>query len=168
MTLAEYERKAEAFNNVTNGKSCVEVEKEFWKNINFSPPLYGADFMQSLFDQGVPWNLAELKTFLSDGLPEKISGVTYPYLYVGCWKSMFGWHKEDLDLNAINYLHFGKTKLWYCIAAEEAHKLEQFARQHFSDSFSKCPEYLRHKTVMISPYVLKQRYRGDITIYKAC
>jgi hypothetical protein len=68
---------------------------------------------------------------------------------------MFGWHKEDLDLNAINYLHFGNKKLWYCMPAEESYKLENFARQHFSDGFSKCSEYLRHKTIMISPYVLK-------------
>ena len=26
-----------------------------------------------------------------------------PYLYAGCWKSMFGWHTEDLDLLSINF-----------------------------------------------------------------
>jgi len=44
-----------------------------------------------------------------------------PYLYAGCWKSMFGWHTEDLDLLSINFNHTGKAKylfilrFWYCI-----------------------------------------------------
>ncbi len=49
---------------------------------------------------------------LSDGLNNlKVSGVNDPYLYVGSYKSMFGWHIEDLDLCSINFLHEGKPKL---------------------------------------------------------
>ncbi len=48
----------------------------------------------------------------SDGLNNlKVSGVNDPYLYVGSYKSMFGWHIEDLDLCSINFLHEGKPKL---------------------------------------------------------
>lgn len=43
----------------------------------------------------------------SDGLEKKIAGVNTSYLYFGAWKTMFAWHKEDLDLSAINYLHCG-------------------------------------------------------------
>lgn len=59
-------------------------------------------------DTGCPWNLSELPTPLKEGLKNvNLKGVNQPYLYAGCWKSMFGWHTEDLDLNSINYLHFG-------------------------------------------------------------
>ena len=45
----------------------------------------------------------------------EIPGVTNPYIYVGVWRSLFGWHKEDVDLYSINYLHYGKPKFWYSI-----------------------------------------------------
>jgi len=76
---------------------------------------------------------------------------------VGSWKTMFGWHKEDLDLYAINFLHHGKPKFRYCLPASEGPKLEAFARKHFPDGFARCSEFLRHKTIMISPYLLKQK-----------
>lgn len=83
---------------------------QFWKTIKFSFPLYGADAPGSLFDKNVKWNLHELQSILKEGLDQDINGVTTPYLYIGSWKAMFAWHKEDLDLCSINYLHFGKPK----------------------------------------------------------
>lgn len=41
---------------------------------------------------------------------ENLSGINTPYLYMGHWKTLFAWHTEDLDLGAINYLHYGKPK----------------------------------------------------------
>ena len=78
--------------------------------MKFSSPLYGADAPGSLFDKGTSWNLEEIPSILKEGIEKDLKGVSSPYLYIGCWKSMFAWHKEDLDLSSINFLHFGKPK----------------------------------------------------------
>ena len=54
--------------------------------------------------------------------------MTNPYVYVGSWKSMFGWHKEDLDLYSINYLHQGRPKFWYGVDVSDNEKFEDFMR----------------------------------------
>ena len=106
--------EANRLQKITEGKSVEEIEKLFWKSLMNNAPLYGADVSGSLFDEGAPWNLAEIQTVLNKGLGNvKIQGVTNPYVYIGSWKSMFGWHKEDLDLYSINYLHKGRPKYWY-------------------------------------------------------
>ena len=111
--------------------------------------------MSSLFDEGTSWNLRELNTLLNKGMGgDQISGVTQPYLYVGVWRSLFGWHKEDLDLYSINYLHSGAPKFWYTVDLDSNEDFELLARDHFTDCFRECPEFLRHKTTLIEPGVL--------------
>ena len=68
---------------------------------------------------------------------------------------MFCWHKEDLDLYSINYLHFGKPKIWYCIPSSEANRFERLCQFHFNDEFNACSEFIRHKTTQLSPSILK-------------
>lgn len=45
-----------------------DVEEMFYKSMAFSPPVYGADARNTLFDKGVAWNLGELDCILNDGL----------------------------------------------------------------------------------------------------
>lgn len=104
----------------------------------------------SLFDKGIPWNLSELKTILEEGLgTQKIPGVTNPYVYAGSCRTIFGWHKEDMDLYSINYLHSGKSKFWYGIDLEDSEKFEEFMESIFGDNFKHCSEFLRHKTTLV-------------------
>ena len=99
---------------VPSKSDFFEIEKTFWRTLKLNAPLYGADIEGSLMDTGISWNLAELDTILSDGLNgTNLSGINVPYIYIGNWKTMFGWHKEDLDLYSINYLHEGAPKFWY-------------------------------------------------------
>lgn len=113
--------------------------------------MYGADLPGSLFDKGTDWNLSELDSVLTRGLDGGIVGVTNPYLYVGSWKTIFAWHREDLDLFSINYLHSGKPKCWYGIPAKEAEKFDSLASSLFPGAYQDCSEFLRHKTYLIHP-----------------
>lgn len=67
---------------------------------------------------------------------------------------MFGWHKEDLDLYSINYLHAGAPKFWYSMDLDSNIDFENLARSKFGESFRECNEFLRHKTTLIEPTVL--------------
>ncbi|CAG9323163.1 KDM4B_2 [Blepharisma stoltei] len=138
--------------------SDEEIEMLFWKQIRYDSPIYGADSnAETLFDSDSEWNLSQLDTTLSKGLhPYKLAGINMPFIYAGCWKSMFCWHKEDMDLYSINYLHFGKPKFWYCIPLEESERFERFCQFHFHDDYIACPEFLRHKSIQISPSILKK------------
>lgn len=119
-------------------KSNFEIEKLFWRTLKLNAPLYGADIAGTLMDRNVPWNLAELDTILSQGLGDtQLSGINFPYIYVGSWKTMFGWHKEDMDLYSINYLHMGASKFWYAIDVDDNEKFEKFVAETFPDKFEK-------------------------------
>lgn len=151
MKGAEFEDLANKFEkeNKLEGLAIDSLEEKFWKTVNFQPPIYGADMLGvyevsllawrakgSLFDSDVEvWNPQKLRTLL-DLIPQSMSGINQPYLYFGMWKAMFGWHTEgkytscnysqlDMDLFSINYLHFGKSKQWYCIPAADSARFER-------------------------------------------
>lgn len=98
-----------------------------------------------------------LDSLLRQAVDVGVRGVTTPYCYVGSWKALFCWHKEDLDLAAINYLHEGAPKYWYTIPASQSHILEAHAKSLFPEHFGRCSEHLRHKTTLISPQVLLRK-----------
>ncbi|XP_061634771.1 lysine-specific demethylase 4A isoform X2 [Phyllopteryx taeniolatus] len=137
-----------------------ELERKFWKNLTFNPPLYGADVSGSLYDPDVcEWNIGRLDTILDTVEHEsgvKIKGVNTPYLYFGMWKAAFAWHTEDMDLYSINYLHFGEPKSWYAVPPEHGRRLERLAKGFFPGNAQSCEAFLRHKMTLISPSILKK------------
>ncbi|MCI4375466.1 hypothetical protein PGIGA_G00109720 [Pangasianodon gigas] len=137
-----------------------ELERKYWKNLTFNPPLYGADVNGTLYDPDVnEWNIGHLNTVLDTVEREsgiKIKGVNTPYLYFGMWKSTFAWHTEDMDLYSINYLHFGEPKSWYVVPPEHGKRLERLAKGFFPGSAQSCEAFLRHKMTLISPSILRK------------
>nr|XP_061797327.1 lysine-specific demethylase 4A-like [Nerophis lumbriciformis] len=137
-----------------------ELERKYWKNVTFNPPIYGADVSGSLYNPEVKeWNICCLNTILDTVESESgitIEGVNTPYLYFGMWKTTFAWHTEDMDLYSINYLHFGEPKSWYCVPPEHGRRFERLAQGFFSGSAQSCEAFLRHKMTLISPSILKK------------
>ncbi|XP_047669378.1 lysine-specific demethylase 4A isoform X2 [Tachysurus fulvidraco] len=137
-----------------------ELERKYWKNLTFNPPLYGADVNGTLYDPDVnEWNIGRLNSILDTVEREsgiKIKGVNTPYLYFGMWKSTFAWHTEDMDLYSINYLHFGEPKSWYVVPPEHGKRLERLAKGFFPGSAQSCEAFLRHKMTLISPSILRK------------
>lgn len=139
---------------------CDELERKFWKNLTFNPPLYGADVSGSLYDQDVAeWNIGGLHTILDAVETEsdmKTNMINRPHLHFGMWKSALAWHTEDMDLYSINYLHFGDPKSWYVVPPEHGRRLERLAKGFFPGNAQSCEAFLRHKMTLISPSILKK------------
>ena len=66
--IEKFQVEANRLQKITEGKNIAQIEKLFWKSLMNNAPLYGADVSGSLFDNGVPWNLAEIQTILNQGL----------------------------------------------------------------------------------------------------
>lgn len=161
MTVKEFKRIATSDRYKTPVHFDYEdLERKYWKNIAYNPPIYGADVSGSLYDPGVKeFNINHLNTILdlvNRDYGIKIEGVNTAYLYFGMWKTTFAWHTEDMDLYSINYLHFGAPKSWYCVPPEHGRRLERLAAGFFHSTAQKCAAFLRHKMTVISPQILRQ------------
>lgn len=134
------------------------LERKFWKNVPMNPPLYGADVPGSLFDERArSWSLKHLSSVLSrtlDSSGASIPGVTQPYLYAGSWRAFFAWHTEDMDLHSVNYLHVGAPKTWYVVPPAARERFELTVRDLLPELSRSCPEFLRHKEILLSPALL--------------
>ncbi|KAG1659341.1 hypothetical protein FOA52_008395 [Chlamydomonas sp. UWO 241] len=152
--------EATASDNQPGSDEAAVVERNYWRGITLRPPKYGADISGSLFDDSCKgWDLRKLNTCLSRTLNENgidMPGVSSPYLYFGMWRSTFAWHCEDLDLYSVNFLHFGAPKYWYCIAPEHRARFETLVKGMLPDLFRACPEFMRHKELLVSPALLDQ------------
>ncbi|EXJ91627.1 hypothetical protein A1O3_00177 [Capronia epimyces CBS 606.96] len=151
-------------NDQWTAERCDELEDKYWKSLNFSNPMYGADMPGSLFDDDTKeWNVAKLPNLL-DLLGAPIPGVNTAYLYLGMWRATFAWHLEDVDLYSINYIHFGAPKQWYSISQKDAPKFEAAMKSLWPSDGKSCDQFLRHKTYLVSPSILKSKF--GVTVNK--
>ena len=151
-------------NDQWTAERCAELEDKYWKSLNFSNPMYAADMPGSLFDEDTKaWNVAKLPNLL-DLLGQPIPGVNTAYLYLGMWRATFAWHLEDVDLYSINYIHFGAPKQWYSISQKDAPKFESAMKSIWGQDAKACNQFLRHKTYLVSPALLKSKY--GVTVNK--
>ncbi|KAJ1730664.1 hypothetical protein LPJ61_002900 [Coemansia biformis] len=133
-----------------------ELERIYWKNMLFQPPMYGADVLGTLFppyDEFPTWNIRNLPGLLRQ-IGQRMPGVNDPYLYLGMWKATFAWHVEDMDLYSINYIHFGEPKSWYAIPIAARSRFEMSMQNVFANDYKSCSQFLRHKSFLLSPRFL--------------
>lgn len=142
-------------------RSFDEMELHYWNTVPYMASLYGADVRNTLMRDARAagaWNVNQLRTpldLVNTELGVRIDGVNTAYLYFGMWKSSFAWHTEDMDLYSINYLHFGAPKTWYAVPPAHGRQLERLADRLYPEESGRCAAHLRHKTLLISPRVLR-------------
>ncbi|KAI0502965.1 PLU-1-domain-containing protein [Xylaria bambusicola] len=154
-----------------------DVEREFWKlvaNIEETVEVeYGADIHCTTHGSGFPtaerhpcnpysgdpWNLNNMPLHpdsLFRHIKTDISGMTVPWVYVGMIFSTFCWHNEDHFAYSINYQHFGATKTWYGIPAEDTEKFENAMREAVPELFETQPDLLFQLVTLLTPEHLKK------------
>ena len=155
----------------------LDVEREFWRlveNISDTTEVeYGADIHSTTHGSGFPtiekqprdsysadpWNLNILpldKESLFRHIKSDISGMTVPWLYVGMVFSTFCWHNEDHFAYSANYQHFGATKTWYGIPAEDTEKFETAMKDEVPELFETQPDLLFQLVTLAKPDKLRK------------
>jgi [histone H3]-trimethyl-L-lysine4 demethylase len=154
-----------------------DVESEFWRLVADLEETveveYGADIHCTTHGSGFPtveknpnnpystdpWNLNLLPLHpesLFRHIKSDISGMTVPWVYVGMIFSTFCWHNEDHYSYSANYQHFGATKTWYGIPAEDAEKFEQAMKEAVPELFETQPDLLFQLVTLLTPEQLKK------------
>ncbi|CAI9628599.1 unnamed protein product [Alternaria burnsii] len=174
------------FDPITNAPKPVtedDVEREFWHSVaNVTETVeveYGADIHSTTHGSGFPtieknprdpystdpWNLTVLP-YAPDSLfrhiKSDISGMTVPWLYVGMVFSTFCWHAEDHYTYSANYQHFGATKTWYGVPAEDTDKFEQAMREAVPELFESQPDLLFQLVTLLTP---EQLLKAGVRVY---
>ncbi|PNS21101.1 Lid2 complex component lid2 [Sphaceloma murrayae] len=154
-----------------------DVEREFWRLVESITETveveYGADIHSTTHGSAFPtiekkprdpystdpWNLNVLPLYgesLFKHIKSDISGMTVPWLYVGMVFSTFCWHNEDHYAYSANYQHFGDTKTWYGIPADDAEKFEHAMREAVPELFETQPDLLFQLVTLLPPEKLKK------------
>jgi len=131
MLLGEYMHGDDHAHAAYDDKSVARWESSFWHRLNHQPhAVYGAGVDGSLFDGSEgEWDLRHLKTLLNKATTdESMPGINRPMLYGGRERTLFPWHKEDIDLCSINYVHCGMPKIWYSLSADQSEAFESADR----------------------------------------
>lgn len=158
-----------------------KIEKDYWNYVDnqVGDPVkveYAADLAVTHFGSGFgregqkvidqrsleylehPCNLNNLykqhNSLMQFPRSKDISGINIPWLYIGMKYSTFCWHYEDLMLYSINYSHWGKPKLWYCVPENQRAKFEKACKSKVALLFKKDPNILLDIITMISPTYL--------------
>lgn len=173
ITLREFKEKIEwnenEGRNFDSKKGVENCIADFWKmlaeatdnkkRVNRKPIYYAGDNPGTLFpDQLKEWNLDKLteRDSIIHSLPRNKWNFTthQSVMFAGGKNSCFAMHAEDRWLHAISYNHWGAPKVWYGIKRKYRYALLQGVTGCLEDN--DCSNLLHHKTLFLSPNVLKE------------
>lgn len=162
MKYEKFKRQALQNESKLHGLTEAEIEDRAWQQLEQGSlnALYAINNEFTLFnDQCRFGNLSKFSTresIIHQKNMKQLEGIHTPYVYIGSWPSNFALHLEECNLNAINFLHRGMKKIWYIIPIAENDKLEKLAREFGKVISTTCKNFIRHKSLMIAPTVLKK------------
>ncbi|XP_039287256.1 uncharacterized protein LOC111052838 [Nilaparvata lugens] len=154
--------------------SAGEVEAEFWGHvasrqshvcvhsgsIDSGPHGYGFPIVKNSATSKHPWNLKVLTnnagTILRSLGP--LMGVTVPTLHVGMVFTTCCWYRDPHGLPWIEYLHTGKSKIWYGIP-DSSSAAFRLAMEECVPRLCRRDQrlWLASDTAMVSPHLLAAR-----------
>ncbi|CAD8197841.1 unnamed protein product [Paramecium octaurelia] len=177
-TIQEYMNLANKFECSHKLQGVREVsnqirqnEIEFWSIIDYPTKYddveveYAADLLATKyatgFQEGQLGNLSGInknRNSIFQVLQDKneMSGISVPWLYLGMKYANFCWHKEDLNLNSMNYMHAGAAKTWYAIPPSYSDKFLQYFNKAYENERKQNPRLLYDITCQISPVELAE------------
>lgn len=102
-------------------------------------------------------------------LPDHISGMSVPWVYVGGPFSTFCWHKEDHYTMSANYCHTGSPKQWYGIPSSCCEEFERRVKELVSPDMGRKQGDIMHQLVSQIPLedIIYCSGGNDLRIYKA-
>lgn len=139
-----------------------EKEDLIWKMLSKKKELrpYVVDQLHTLFPKRCKiMNLNEFTyadSFLHAKLIEDIKGIQKSNIYIGQFYTAFAFHIEYFDLGAINFLHHGAEKIWYVVPHSQQEKFENLLNSFGNSLNVKCPEFSKHRTLIVPPSVLRK------------
>jgi hypothetical protein len=92
-----------------------------------------AEFGSASYYRGCGWNLHNIARWPGSAIryvTHPIDGINQPWLYLGMLFSSFCWHREDIYLASINYMHSGAPKQWWVEQTNGAGTLARFTHFH--------------------------------------
>jgi histone demethylase JARID1 len=82
---------------------------------------------------------------------------------MGMLFSSFCWHREDIYLASINYMHTGAAKQWYGIPGGKAKAFRRVMEKQMKIRLKEVPDLEHHITTQISPETL---LNCNVPVYK--
>jgi histone demethylase JARID1 len=113
-----------------------------------------------------PWNLHNVGSrypSLLSFLPEPISSVTTPSLFISQMFTTACWRLEDHSLYSFNFLHVGQPRTWYAIPGDQRPLYERVFQKLLPHLAQEDPNLINSMVTMLNPQLLRQ---NGLTVYE--